>query len=258
MAPGSAIGIVGGARLDLAAREPLPSKLPPARLARMDRLCGLALIACEAALADAGLTALDGDRTAIVFGTVYGCHATNEEYEKSRATGASPRLFAYTLPSSPTGEIAIQHRLRGPALTFASGGTAPLDALATATRLLRDGRADRALVVSAEVTTPWLVQLARGAPTRELAAALILERSGGATRERAQLVGVGAAFHAGEPQSALSAVLNDLDAAEATKLDHAAGPLGAIAGWLASARGDACVTATDEAGGAAAALVRAP
>ncbi|HEY1585453.1 MAG TPA: hypothetical protein VGH63_07160, partial [Polyangia bacterium] len=55
-----------------------------ARLSRMDRLCGLALVACDAALVDAALSAAapewNGERTAIVLGTAYGCHATNEDY----------------------------------------------------------------------------------------------------------------------------------------------------------------------------------
>src|SRR5262245_28681736 len=70
-----------------------------ARLARMDRLCALALVAADAALLDAGVdpARAAGERLAVVVGTAFGCHATNEEYERGRrAEGPSPRLFAYT------------------------------------------------------------------------------------------------------------------------------------------------------------------
>src|SRR5262249_24994749 len=119
----------------------------PARLARMDRLCALALVACNAALIDAGVSALDGDHTRVAFGTAFGCHETNAEYERGRREGtASPRLFAYTLPSSPTGEIAIHYRLRGPALTFTSGLTSALHALQSSVRQLATGRVARVLL----------------------------------------------------------------------------------------------------------------
>jgi 3-oxoacyl-[acyl-carrier-protein] synthase II len=226
----------------------------PARLMRMDRLCALALVACDAALADAGAPALDGDATAVVFGTVYGCHATNEDYERSRAQGASPRLFAYTLPSSPTGEVAIHYRLRGPALTFASGATAPLDALDAARRLVADGRAARALVVAADVATPWLARVAPGAPARDVAAALVLERSG--ARVRGCLLGVTSAFRANDSASAAVLAESALSLrATATYLPDGA-PLASLASWLASsASGTALVTARDPAGAAAAALI---
>ncbi len=96
----------------------------------MDRLCALALVAADGALCDAGVPTHDSERTAIVLGTAYGCHATNEEYYRGLLReGASPRLFAYTLPSSPVGEISIHHGIRGPATTVASGLHAGLAAL---------------------------------------------------------------------------------------------------------------------------------
>ena len=99
-----------------------------ARLARMDRLCALALVACDGALVDAALSPTaaewDGERTAIVFGSAFGCHATNEDYYRGfvreGAAGASPRLFAYTLPSSPVGEMSIHYGVRGPTLVMAT------------------------------------------------------------------------------------------------------------------------------------------
>ena len=128
---------------------------------------------------------LDGERTAIVFGTAYGCHATNEDYYrgwlKEGLAGASPRLFAYTLPSSPAGEISIHYGIRGPATTVAPGLHAGLAAVAEGVQHLHSGRADRVIVVAAEVASALLEQLL-GAPVRDSAAAVVLDRGPGRAR----------------------------------------------------------------------------
>lgn len=151
-----------GPRLRILAAGPFPPAdggPRAARMARTDRLCALALHAAAAALQDAGPG--DPDRTAVLLGTAYGCHATDEEYYRGLVQGgrlgASPRLFSYTLPSSPVGEIAIQHGLRGPAHCRVDGPCAGLAVVADALRLLRRGRAGRALVVAAETAFPGVV-----------------------------------------------------------------------------------------------------
>ena len=192
----SDVVVTGAASLACVARAPLrPARwaAAPAKLARMDRLCGLGLVACDGALLDAALqpsdaSAWNGDRTAVVLGTAFGCHQTNEDYYrgflKEGAQGASPRLFAYTLPSSPVGEISIHYGIRGPAAAVAPGLTAGLAALEAALRELVSGRADRVLAAAAEVATPLLERLlAREGVAPSLfdgAAALVLERTGGA------------------------------------------------------------------------------
>jgi 3-oxoacyl-[acyl-carrier-protein] synthase II len=203
----SAVVLTGWARLLVDPGGPItPARWagPPARLGRMDRLCGLALVAADGALATAGLTptdaaAWDGDRTAIVVGTAYGCHATNEEYYRGVVAGgpanASPRAFAYTLPSSPAGEISIHHGARGPSETLASGLGAGLEALALGAALVAGGRAARAMVVAVDVATPLLAKIVRssGIPSlADAAAAFVLERADDAAARgatpRAQLV----------------------------------------------------------------------
>jgi len=187
-----------------AAREPGPTKEPltparwyaqPAKLARMDRLCALALVAADGALVDAGSPKLDSERTAIVLGSAYGCHATNEDYYrgllKEGIGGASPRLFAYTLPSSPVGEISIHYGIRGPATAATPGLHASLAAIAEGVAHLRANRADRVLVVAAEVASELLQKLT-GGPVRDCSAAVILERG----RGRARIVSVEESFGA--------------------------------------------------------------
>jgi len=227
------------------AREPGPSKEPlapakwathPARLARMDRLCALALVAADAALLDAGAPDISGERTAIVLGTAFGCHATNEEYYrgllKEGPAGASPRLFAYTLPSSPVGEISIHYGIRGPATTAAPGLHAGLAALAEGLSHLEQNRADRVIVIAAEVASALLAELV-GHPVRDAAAAVILERGGNG---RARLISVEESFPGTAPQhdQTLSAA-----------------PLLSLVRWLAEPRGRLELSAADPEGGTA-------
>ena len=209
------IGVVGGSSLMIAPLADAPSSATglevtrwaerPARLARMDRLCALALVACDAALVDAGLSPADAswnpERTGVVLGSAFGSHATNEAYYRGylSADGASPRLFAYTLPSSPVGEITIHHRILGPSSTTISGGTAGLDALREALRHLYAGRADRVLVAAVDVATPLLRRLGYDV-SHDHAAAVVLEAGGtldlrGASR-----------FVAGDPSAAMHTV----------------------------------------------------
>lgn len=255
----------------------------PARLVRMDRLCALALVACDGALVDAALAASapewNGERTAIVLGTAYGCHATNEDYYRGLVregpAGASPRLFAYTLPSSPVGEISIHYGVRGPAIVLANGLASGVDALAEGVALVAEGRADRALVCAAEVATPLLQSIVGGPPLADAAAALVVERTADAAARgatpRARLLGAAAAFAAGArdaavddavsralaaadvPARALRARLDGSDAAGAL----GAAPLVALARWLASREHDALalVCAGDDAGAGSAAVV---
>ena len=183
----------------------------PARLSRMDRFCALALIAVDEALIDAQLSPADaagwdGDRTAVVVGSAYGCHAVNEEYYRGLLehgpAGASPRAFALTLPSSPLGEITIHYGLHGPGSTVVSGLTAGVEALGIALADLRAGRAIRALVIAVDVSTPLLESLVGSAPD-DVAAALVLElpevAAARGASPRAALSSVALAYAAGAP-----------------------------------------------------------
>jgi hypothetical protein len=242
------IYISGGAFFVAQAAGPTKEPLAPARwadkpakLARMDRLCALALVAADGALVDAGCPKLDSERTAVVFGSAYGCHATNEDYYrgllKEGLAGASPRLFAYTLPSSPVGEISIHYGIRGPATTACPGWHAGLAALIEGAQHLRAGRADRVVVVAAEVATELLMQLSGGS-VRDVSAAVVLERSG-----RARLTHCEERF-------------DDGLALERSELLGAA-PLVALARWLAAPHASLQLAAADPDGGSALVTVEA-
>ena len=91
----------------------------------------------------------------MLVGSFYGCHKTDEDYYRTvLARQPSPRLFAYTLPSSPVGELSILHGLRGPGLAVVGARSAGLAALAEASALLHSGQVAACLVVAVEVAAP--------------------------------------------------------------------------------------------------------
>lgn len=177
--------VLAAAAIFPAADEPLaallPKESPPGRagqLQRADRLCGLAVCSVERALAASPLVAdpaWQPEKTGVLLGSSHGCHKTDELYLKSVLDGQpSPRLFAYTLPSSPVGEISILHGLMGPGLSVVSGRSAGLEALAEAQTLLGRGPTTASIVVAAEVADPaWPAE-----PLHDAAVALILSPVG--------------------------------------------------------------------------------
>jgi 3-oxoacyl-[acyl-carrier-protein] synthase III len=157
-------------------------------------------------------------------------------------------------------------------------------------RHLRSGRAERVLVAAADVASPLLQRLLDGAPLRDGAAALVLERGGDARARgaaiRGWVIAVGAAHAAGrrpdgvaraagralaaaalEPAAigSLIGVAADVAAARALCPPAAlapfpadtlgAAPLVAATGWLASGRGAALLVAGDPAGSGVAAVL---
>jgi hypothetical protein len=251
-------------------------RVRPPRLGRMDRQCVLALLAAEAALVDAGIDPTSwpatwrSERVAVAVGTAFGCHATNADYYRGLIEGgprnASPRLFAYTLPSSPLGEVTIHFGARGPAETVGSGAHAGLDAVARAAARCARGEADVAIAVVLEVEGATLPSLGLRCPGG--AVALVIERT--AERGRAILVGSGGAFDPDAPHSAAAAAtaraVGDAGLAQAPaplSVEEGVGALpaaNALARWLLGPKtaGDPCLAvATDGAGGATALLLRA-
>ncbi|HMU40478.1 MAG TPA: beta-ketoacyl synthase N-terminal-like domain-containing protein [Pseudomonadota bacterium] len=162
------IAVRAAARLRVNKNEPLLPVAPQAAqaelkplLLRMDRLCGLSVVVVEKLLAEHSSLRQDFSvaDVGIVVGTAYGCHKTDEEYYVSYLQGQpSPRLFAYTLPSAPSGELAIRHRLRGAGFTLSLGRTSGMNAVAEAARLLSSGHVSACLVVAVEVADPAFAQ----------------------------------------------------------------------------------------------------
>ncbi len=91
---------------------------PNRNFGRMDEYSRLGLAAVSQALKDAGLHEWNEKRNiGVIASTVFGCLHTDIEYYETVMPQdgilASPNLFAYTLPSSFLGEIALCYGLTG-------------------------------------------------------------------------------------------------------------------------------------------------
>src|SRR5690349_9077794 len=143
-----------------------------ARFGRMDLLSQLSLLAVESLGVD--LEIMDRSRVGVCMSVSASSLATDIEYWKARnnAGGPSPTLFAYTLPSSAIGEIAIRYRLTGPNLCFV-GSDAVL--LPEASDLIGRNEVDACLCIACDAITPAAAELL-GVPAKALARAAFLAR----------------------------------------------------------------------------------
>jgi 3-oxoacyl-[acyl-carrier-protein] synthase II len=127
----------------------------------MDRLSQIALFAAVEAVEESGIGAeIPTERAGVALGTSHGAHLSNELFWRGARGpgGASPALFAYTLPSAAAGEIAIHLGLRGPSLTLVQGRGGGLSALAQAADLVAAGTADFMLAGAADVLSLTLLR----------------------------------------------------------------------------------------------------
>lgn len=216
----------------------LPAEAPPTlagQLARMDRLCALATCAAERALVGGWqlrqAPCWPSEQMAVIVGSFYGCHKTDEDYYRTvLAHQPSPRLFAYTLPSSPVGELSILHGLRGPGLAVVGARSAGLAALAEASALLHSGRVAACLVVAVEVAAPAVREAwaEKDEEVADVAVALLLTRADSALAAGAAfgyIAGAASEYQAGAPAAALSR-------AAAATLQAAARPPSSVAAVL--------------------------
>ncbi len=130
--------------------------VPGLKTRRLDRLSVWSLVAAHLALQDAriDLEKEDRSRFAVVFGTGYGCIELTEAYFKSVAgfgyAKADPIVFPETLDNSPASHVARVLGLRGPNITLSCRGVSGESALIQGASLLRDGEADRVLVLAGD------------------------------------------------------------------------------------------------------------
>jgi 3-oxoacyl-(acyl-carrier-protein) synthase len=134
----------------------------------------LALVAVESLGVD--FEAWPRNRIGICLAVRAGSLTTDVEFWNGRDAvgGPSPTLFAYTLPSSAMGEIAIRYRITGPNLCLV-GSDAAL--LAEARDCLRREEADACICVACDVVSPAAAEMIRGAAAAT-ACALFLQRGG--------------------------------------------------------------------------------
>ena len=136
--------------------------LPKINTRRLDRLSTWSLAATALALRDAGLdlSAADGSRTAVVSAIGFGCLDLTEAYLGSAHEHGwqqtDPIYFPETLGNVPAAHVARVFGCLGPNLTVGSRGLAAETALLTAASLLREGQADRVLVLAGDLLTRGL------------------------------------------------------------------------------------------------------
>jgi 3-oxoacyl-(acyl-carrier-protein) synthase len=150
----------------------LPNAKMGSRFGRMDLLSQLALLSVESL--GVNFESMDRTRIAICMAVTAGSLPTDIEYWKGRREpgGPSPTLFAYTLPSSAIGEIAIRYRLTGPNLCFV-GSRANL--LNEARDLIDREEADACICIECDVVTAATATMT-GLPTKAQARAAFLMR----------------------------------------------------------------------------------
>ncbi|MEV1333197.1 beta-ketoacyl-[acyl-carrier-protein] synthase family protein [Micromonospora costi] len=142
--------------------DPVAAGLTDAELRRADRYVQFALACADEAVADAGLVLDEAgrDRAGVVLGTaVGGTMALEQEYVAVSDGGrhwlvdparGGPYLYQALVPSSLAADVAVRHRLHGPAQVVSTGCTSGIDAIGYAHQLIADGEADVVLAGAAD------------------------------------------------------------------------------------------------------------
>lgn len=134
----------------------------PVRFPRLDRLTRLALVSAHMAVEPLAPAILEQGPGGVALGTAFGSHLANEQFNaglvREGAQGASPALFAYTLPSSAAGEISIHLGLKGAIITLSQGASAGLSALAAAADQVDRGEVQWMVAGGADSLSPTLVR----------------------------------------------------------------------------------------------------
>ena len=148
------------------------------RFGRLDLASQLALLAVESL--GINFDSQPRDRIGICLVARAGSLATDFDFWRGRdiVGGPSPTLFAYTLPSTAIGEIAIRYRLTGPNLCVVGEDVI----LSEARELIQRGEVEACLCISCNVVTPAIAEMIQAAPAAR-AAAMFLQRGGDRLRE---------------------------------------------------------------------------
>ena len=139
-----------------AVTQALGQDMPPAQRNLHDRHSLMALQAASEAWAQSGLpaTAPQPERAAVAWGTgLGGSNALQQSYGE-HLTKETPRIHPYTvvrvMSNSAASHLAMRHGLRAAMLTISNACASSAQAIGEALMLLRQGRADLALVGGSE------------------------------------------------------------------------------------------------------------
>ena len=122
------------------------------RFGQLDALSKAAMIATEMIGADRFSSIGKEDIVGVSMGTREGCLGTDIDFRESTRERAiaNPRLFAYTLPSTVCGDLAIRYGLLGPNACFQGGSRSGWLAIHEGYHLIKDGEADACLCLSVD------------------------------------------------------------------------------------------------------------
>ncbi len=139
-----------------AVTAPLAVGMPPAQRNLYDRHSLMALEAAAEAWAQAGLpaTAADPDRAAVAWGTGLGGSISMEASYQQMFVTRPPRVHPYTvvrvMANSAASHLAMRHQLRAAQLAVSNACASSAQAIGEALWMMRNGRADVALVGGSE------------------------------------------------------------------------------------------------------------
>ena len=130
--------------------------MPPLKYRRLSRVSRLAVAASIEALKDSALivTPQSAPSIGVIIGTGYGSTSQTDDFFvgmlKEGPEGANPSLFPDTVPNAPASQVSIYHGIKGPNTTFSHNEVSGEQAMAYASLLLREGRAEALLVGSVD------------------------------------------------------------------------------------------------------------
>lgn len=172
--PGTDLGHLDAGPLPSPTGHAVPDLDARARLGRKgtgayDRATTLAVVSCQEAMRDAGITIDESTRTrtGVALGTSLGSFQSTSDYtratlENERPYLVNPLLFPNTVMNCAAGQMAIRFGLRGVNATLAGGAMAFLNALRYSGNAIGRGYADVMLAGAVEEYTPhraWAAQL---------------------------------------------------------------------------------------------------
>ena len=132
----------------------------------LDPLSRLALTVARQAWQDAGLrraTVAEGTNVALIYGSGTGPLSAIRRFQTSVTEGnPSPVHFPNTVYPAAPGHVCKALGVRGPTMTFTSGGLAGMHAIEYAVALVERGEVDRAVVITAEELTEWHLEAGGG------------------------------------------------------------------------------------------------
>jgi 3-oxoacyl-(acyl-carrier-protein) synthase len=141
--------------------------MPPLKARKFDRCSLFAVVAAGMALQDASIdpAVYGSERIGIVLGCGFGGIANSEEFLRGYFTrgsdGLVPMLFPNTVPNAPASNASIEHRLKGPNVTFVQRFCSAEAAFQMACRFLEEDRADIVLTGGADELNPFMIRAFR-------------------------------------------------------------------------------------------------